>query len=396
MEKTMSNDDKKKKKTDDSPEKRLEQFKRVLGIKDNSVRLADQYVAIKDVISTGMPELDRIITPMIFEKTGKGGIPRGFVSEFFGPHAGGKSSLCMKLSASVTKAGGHVLWVDAEGSYIPEWAERHGVDNGRVQYIENDGKIGEHFLDMVEKGAKSGLFHLIVIDSVTALIPREILEADVDKDARLGAAARMLTRWVPKIMSAAKQGNTAVIFINQIRQKIGVMYGSPETRPGGEALGFYCSLRLRLSQVGNKKERQIMKGEEGIGTRTNVKIDKSRFGKPGEAIMPIYYSDTPPHPLDVLLDAALSSKIIRSRSKTTETNEIVLTFSFNDLKIEGIDDFKLQLTPEHIKDLAKKVIEERINLSQEVVDYVKSLDAEDPTASANTDSADDAEGDPGA
>jgi hypothetical protein len=169
------------------------------------------------------------------------------------------------------------------------------------------------------------------------------------------------------------------------------MYGNPETTPLGEALRFYSSLRLRLSQVGGRKEREIMKGEDGIGTRTNIKIDKSRFGRPGEAIMPIYYSNVKPHPLDVILDAALASKIVKSRSKRTETGELVQTFSFGDIKVEGIDDFKLELTPEYIKDLAKKLTEEKFNLDQEALTYIKSLDGEDPAESTSGS----VEGDPG-
>lgn len=370
----------KKDSKDKSAEIRLEQIKKAMGIKDDSVRLADQHVAIKNVISTGMEDLDRLLTTMYYEQTGKGGIPRGFVCEFFGPHAGGKSSLCMKLAANVTQNGGHVLWIDAEGSFVPEWAELHGVNTKQVMYVDS-GKTGEAYLEQIESVAASGLVDLIVIDSVTAMVPKEVLETELEKEARVGAGAKMMTRALPRIISAAKVGNTAVIFINQIRQKIGVMYGNPETTPYGEALKFYSSLRLRLSQVGSKNERGIMKGEDEIGIRTNVVVVKNRFGPPHkETIMPIYYSETKPHPLDILIDAALSSRVVKSRSKKQSNGELVQTFTFGEIKVEGIDEFKVELDNDKIKDMFAQILTAaKIKLDPEIHSYIKSLD-EDPTA----------------
>lgn len=358
---------------------RLQQIRKAMGLqdKDDTVRRADQHVAIKHIISTGMQELDRILTPMVFEENGKGGIPRGFVAEFFGPHAGGKSSLCMKLAAQVTQAGGFVLWIDAEGSFVPEWAERHGVDLKRINIVEA-GKTGEYFLEMIESVAAKGLVDLVVIDSVTALVPKEILETALEKEARVGAGAKMMSRAMPRIVNAAKAGDTAVIFINQIRQKVGVMYGNPETTPYGEALKFFCSLRLRLSQVGSKSERGIMKGEDEIGIRTNVQIVKSRFGPPyRETIMPIYYTDVKPHPLDVIIDGALACKVVKSRSKKQSNGEIVQTFTYGDIKVEGIDEFKKELNPELIQQMAESAMATKLAFDPDVKTYLKSLE-EDP------------------
>ena len=367
----------KKEKVDSkASEIRLAQLKKALGIKDDSIRLADQYIAVKDVISSGLPELDKILTPMIYEQTGKGGVPRGFVCEFFGPWAGGKSSLAMKLSASVTQAGGTVLWADAEGSYVPEWAERHGVDNNRVWLIESGAKNGEEFLELIEKTAEKGVVDLIVCDSVTALQPKQVLETELEKEARIGAGAKLMSRALPRIIMAAKAGNTAVIFINQIRQKVGVMWGNPETTPYGEALKFYSSLRLRLQQVGSKSERGIMLGEDQIGIRTNVRIEKSRFGAPGkEAIMPIYYTDVRPHPLDLLIDASLSSHVVKSRSTKTDSGEQVQVFSYNGNKFEGIEEFKGMLidNPDVTKELAAKIKEAKIDLTPEIESYLATM-----------------------
>jgi len=374
-------DKKKKTKIDKSAEARLEQIRRAMGVKDDSVRLADQHLAIKDLIPTGLAELDRILTPMIHEKTGMGGIPRGFVAEFFGPHAGGKSSLCMKLAANVTQRGGFVLWVDAEGSYVPEWAARHGVENKHVIYVDS-GHTGEYYIEMIENVLEKGLVELAVIDSVTALVPKEVLESDLEKEARVGAGAKMMSRAMPRIVIAAKKGNAAVVFINQIRQKIGVMYGNPETTPYGEALKFYASLRVRLSQVGSKAARGIMKGEDEIGIRTNAQIVKSRFGPPyRECIMPIYYSDVKPHPLDTIIDAALQVKVVKSRSKKMDNGEALQTFTFGEIKVEGIDEFKKELTTDLIKQMAVDTLAlAKVQFDPDIREYLRNLESNDDPA----------------
>jgi recombination protein RecA len=365
-----------KKKTDDA---RLEQIKKAMGVSDDSVRLADQHVAIKGVISSGMAELDRIMTPLVYQETGKGGLPLGFVAEFFGPYAGGKTSLAMKFMADVTQKGEYGVWIDAEGSYVPEWAALHGVDNSRVVLVDNIGRTGESLLEQTEQAAASGKVSLIVVDSVTALTPKQIQETSLEDEARVGAGAKMMTRAMPRMINAAKKGGSAIIFINQIRQKIGIVYGNPETTPYGEALKFYCSLRLRLSQVGSKSERGIMKGEEEIGIRANVQIVKSRFGPPyRETIMPIYFSNTKPHPLDMIIDAALSEKIVKSRSKKKSNGEIVQTFSFEDIKTEGIDEFKQALSEAHIKSMFAGAEASKITFNNDVKEYLASLDDNDP------------------
>jgi len=383
VEEEQDDNNKKKDKNDKLADQRLLQIRKALGITDESVRLADQHIAIKDVISTGLPELDKIMTPMIYEKTGKGGFPRGFVGEFYGPYSGGKSSLCMKLAGDVTKRGGFVLWIDAEGSYVSEWAAQHGVNNKNVVLIDNLGRTGEYFLEQVETIAASGTVELIVVDSVTALVPKEVLECALEKEARIGAGAKLMTRALPRIIAAAKKGDTAVIFVNQIRQKIGVVYGNPETTPMGEALKFYSSLRLRLSQVG-RSERNITKGEEDIGIRTNVRIEKSRFGPPfKECIMPIYYGNALPQPLDSLLDAALASKVLKSRSKSMPNGERVQTFTFGSIKKDGMDEFKKALDNTIIKKMAELItVETKTLLEAHVQEYINKLGADELTSDA--------------
>lgn len=376
----------------DKADVRLQQLCKAMGIQDDSVRRADQHIAIKDVISTGHADLDNICTPMIWDKEKRGGIPRGFVCEFFGPYAGGKSALCLKLAAQVTQKGDGVLWVDAESSYIPERAAQFGVDNTKVIYMEG-GKHGEYYLERVEEAAKSGHVALIVIDSVTNLQPKDIFEGDLLKDPPMARFARMMSRAMPRIVSAAREGNTSVIFINQIREKVGIMYGNPETTPGGKALLHGASLRLRISQAG-KSDRGIMKEGEEIGIRSNVQIVKSRFGPPyKEAVMPIYYSNVKPHPLDMMIDAGLQNKFIKSRSKKLDNGDLITTFSFLDIRAEGVDEFKKELDNKKVKELAKMLEGVKFPFDQESHEYLETLDFGEP----KEDKVDaDTEGDPGA
>jgi len=375
----------------DKADVRLEQLRKAMGIQDDTIRRADQHVAIKDVISTGHADLDSICTPMIWEKEKRGGIPRGFVCEFYGPYAGGKSALCMKLAAQVTKMGDYVLWVDAESSYIPERAAQFGVDNTKVIYMEG-GKHGEFYLERIEEAARTGHVALIVVDSVTNLQPKDIFEGDLEKDPPMARFARMMSRSMPRVVSAAREGNTAVVFINQIREKVGIMYGNPETTPGGKALLHAASLRLRISQVGSKADRGIMKEGEEIGIRSNVLLSKSRFGPPfKEAVMPIYYTNVKPHPLDMMIDASLQNKIIKSRSKKLDNGELVHTFSFSDMRGVGIDEFKENLNPVKIKEMAKLLIAEKFVIDAECQEYLDGLDLLISTSA----SSEAGEGDPG-
>lgn len=383
--------DKKKKAEEKARESLLEFVKKTAKISD--ISYADQYEAVTDVISTGHAELDRLISPIFFEKTGKAGVPRGFVCEFYGPNAGGKSSLAMRLTSNVTKNGGHVFWVDAEGSFVPEWARTQGVVAENVIRI-GTGHSGEEYLETVCNVAKTGKFELVVIDSVTALRPKRLLEQSLEEHQVVGAGAQMMSRIMPILVGAAAAGNCTIVLINQVRQKMGVMYGNPETTPYGEAVGFYSSLRLRLQQVGNKKNRGIMKGEDEIGIRSNVHIIKSRFGPPHrETILPIYYSDIKPYPLDQLIDAAIETKIIKSRSKKMDNGEPLIHFTLEGhetLKsIPGFDEFKSGLIddPNALKGIFEKLTELKIVLATEVHDYIKGLGkSSDPLDVESTDS----------
>jgi recombination protein RecA len=340
-----------------------------------------------DLISTGDAELDRILTPDIYEERKVGGVPRGFLCEFFGPEAGGKSSLGMMLAADVTKRGGMVLWVDAEGSWVEHWAINHGIKLENVVIIET-GKSGEDYFGAIKAAAASGNFELIVLDSMASVQPKNVQETELEKDPRIGAMARLMHRVCPQLTAAAKAGNCSIILINQIRHKIS-MYGNPETTPGGLSLKFYASLRLRLSQVSSRDGRGIVKDGEEIGIRSNVQVVKSRFGPPfQETVLSIYYTDVKPHPYDILIDLAIKKKVVKCKSRRDKvTEELVQFFSLDDndvLKgIAGIDEFKVELRkhPEAIREvyriLVEKMSEDGKTIDHEVAQFVQEFEKKD-------------------
>jgi len=326
----------------------LAALRKIMGVSDDDplITRADQYVAITDVITTGSKELDMMLTPGYFDEKGKGGVPRGFVCEFFGPHGGGKSSLCYRLAADVTKKKEQVIWFDVESSFYPEWAMNFGVDPKYVIHVDS-GKTGEQYLHAIKEGAASGAYSLIVIDSVTGLRPKKLIEQDLEKEQRVGASASLMSRVLPDVVPAAKKGNCTVVFVNQVRRAFGPGF-SYETTPHGEALRFYSSLRLRVSSLGsNKGRRSIMSKGEEIGIRSKVMIQKSRFGPPfKECIVPIYFKGMCADPLEVVLDLAMAEKLVRCKTKKVEDGEDQETFIYKKETYEDIDDLKHVLITE--------------------------------------------------
>lgn len=363
-------------------EKMLEQLKKIVSKKlsstlgneeiESSISFAEDYESVTDVISTGYANLDEIITPLHLKKHGKAGVPCGYLCEFFGPNAGGKSSLCLKLAASVQKDNGYVLWQDAEEGFQSDWAKIHGVDTSKLVLNHNPGTNAETYLELLKTQVESGLFRLAVVDSLAGLVPKASLETALEDNERLGLKARLMSRSLPMIVQAAKKGNCAVIFINQVRKDPGIKYGNPEVTPGGEALKFYASLRIRLNQVAGKDNRGIIKGDEEIGIRCNTLIVKSRFGPPyKETVIPIYYTEEKPHPLDMLLDLGLSNKLIKSRTYKGETS---FSFEPNLIKLSSLDDIKDKMIKNEclIKELSEK-IEKIRSLDPDIKSYILSL-----------------------
>ncbi len=203
---------------------------------------------------------------------GVGGVPRGRVVEVYGPEASGKTTLTLQVIANAQKAGGIAAFVDAEHALDPDYAKLLGVDMEHLLIHQPDS--AEQALDVVEALVRSNALDIIVVDSVAALVPREEVEGEMG-DQTIGLQARLMSRALRKLTAAISKSRTTVIFINQIRMKIGVMFGSPETTPGGRALKFYSAVRIEIRRISSVKE-----GDETIGNRCRVKIAKNKVAPP--------------------------------------------------------------------------------------------------------------------
>lgn len=203
---------------------------------------------------------------------GIGGVPRGRVIEIYGPESSGKTTLSLHIIANAQKAGGTAAFVDAEHAMDPSYAKKIGVNIDELLISQPDA--GEQALDIVETLVRSGAIDVIVVDSVAALVPRAEIEGDMG-DHHVGRQARLMSQALRKLTPIVAQSNTTVIFINQIRMKIGVMFGNPETTTGGQALKFYSSVRVEI-----RRAAQIKKGDEVVGNRVKVKIVKNKVAPP--------------------------------------------------------------------------------------------------------------------
>ena len=219
-------------------------------------------------ISTGSFGLDKAL--------GIGGLPKGRVVEIYGPESSGKTTLTLQIIAECQKAGGSAAFIDAEHALDPEYAKALGVDIDELLLSQPD--TGEQALEVTDMLVKSGSLDVIVVDSVAALVPRAELEGDMG-DSHVGLQARLMSQALRKITGSIQKSNTLVIFINQIRMKIGVMFGSPETTTGGNALKFYSSVRLDIRRVGAIKD-----GDEIVGNETRVKVVKNKMAPPFKVV----------------------------------------------------------------------------------------------------------------
>ncbi|MCX6787453.1 MAG: recombinase RecA [Candidatus Kaiserbacteria bacterium] len=216
------------------------------------------------VVSTGSIGLDAAL--------GVGGVPRGRIIEIFGPESSGKTTLALHIIAEAQKAGGIAAFVDAEHALDPEYARRIGVK--LVELLISQPDTGEQALDIVESLVRSGNVDIIVIDSVAALTPKDEIEGEMGQQ-HVGKQARLMSQALRKLTAIVSRSKTIVIFINQIRMQIGVMFGNPETTPGGKALKFYTSVRLDIRRIAS-----IKKGEEVVGGRVRVKVVKNKVAAP--------------------------------------------------------------------------------------------------------------------
>ena len=241
----------------------LAQIERQFG-KGTVMRMGDQERVAIPAISTGSLGLDIAL--------GIGGLPRGRIVEIYGPESSGKTTLTLQVIAEAQKVGGTAAFVDAEHALDPQYAEKLGVQMDDLIVSQPD--TGEQALEVSEMLVRSGAVDVLVVDSVAALTPKAEIEGDMG-DSHVGLQARLLSQAMRKLTGAIKQTNCLVIFINQIRMKIGVMFGSPETTTGGNALKFYSSVRLDIRRIGAIKE-----GDEVVGNETRVKVVKNKVSPP--------------------------------------------------------------------------------------------------------------------
>lgn len=255
---------------------------------------ADRAAVRVEVISTGAINLDAA--------TGVGGIPRGRVTEIYGPESSGKTTLCLHVVANAQKTGGIAAFIDAEHALDIEYAKKLGVDVDKLLISQPD--TGEQALEICEILVRSGAVDVVVIDSVAALVPKAEIEGDMG-DSHVGLQARLMSQALRKLTGAIARSKTSVIFINQLREKIGVMFGSPETTTGGKALKFYASLRLDIRRIGPVKEK-----EDVIGSHVRVKVVKNKVAPPfKQAEFDIMYAEGISH-VSLLVDIGAENGII--------------------------------------------------------------------------------------
>ena len=312
----MSTDTKKAK----ALELAITQIDRQFG-KGSIMKLGDEHVpTMENSISTGCLSLDVAL--------GVGGVPRGRIVEIYGPESSGKTTLALHIVAEAQKAGGHAAFIDAEHAVDPEYSKKLGVNTEELLISQPD--TGEQALEICETLVRSGALDVIVIDSVAALVPRAELEGDMG-DAHVGLQARLMSQALRKLTGTVSRSNTTVIFINQIREKIGVMFGNPETTPGGRALKFYSSIRMEIRRITSLKD-----GGEMVGSRVRVKVVKNKVAPPfKQSEFDIMYGQGISYEGDIL-DLAVAGDIVEKTGAW---------YSYDDMKIgQGRENSKTFLT----------------------------------------------------
>jgi recombination protein RecA len=311
----------------------MEQIEKQFG-KGSIMKLGEGYAQKVETVPTGSISLDIALG---------GGLPRGRIIEIYGPESSGKTTLSLHAIAEVQKNGGTAAFIDAEHALDPSYAKRIGVDVDNLLLSQPDN--GEQALEITETLVRSNAVDIIVVDSVAALVPRAEIEGDMG-DSLPGLQARLMSQALRKLTGVINRSKATVIFINQIRMKIGVMFGNPETTTGGNALKFYASVRMDIRRIG-----QIKQAEAVIGNRTRVKVVKNKIAPPfREAEFDIMYNEGISKSGDVL-DLAVNYNIVEKSGAW---------FAYNDGKIgQGREAAKsyLMQNPEVLQEVSTKVLE---------------------------------------
>lgn len=313
------------------------------------MKLGDGVINKIDSISTGSISLDNAL--------GIGGVPRGRIVEIYGPESSGKTTLCLHIIAEAQKSGGIVAFIDAEHAMDINYAKKLGVDVKNLLVSQPD--YGEQALEIVDTLVRSTALDVIVIDSVAALVPRSEIEGEMG-DAQMGVQARLMSQALRKITGAVSRSRTTVIFTNQLRHKIGVMFGSPETTTGGNALKFYASVRMDIRRIA-----AIKNGQDIIGNRTKVKIVKSKVAPPFKIVeFDILYNIGISKEGD-LIDMAVEKEIVQKGGAW---------FTYGEERFNGREKFRVRLSEdkELYASLEKEVKLALGMISEEVVEEKKA------------------------
>ncbi len=295
------------------------------------MKLGEKGVRNIDVVSSGSLALDQAL--------GVGGYPKGRIIEIFGPESSGKTTIALHAIAEVQKTGGRAAFIDAEHALDPVYAKKLGVDTDELLLSQPD--TGEQALEIVEALVRSGAMSIIVVDSVAALVPQAEIEGEMG-DSHVGLQARLMSQALRKLGGIVNKTNTICIFINQLREKVGVMFGNPETTPGGRALKFYSTIRLDV-----RRTEQIKVGDQVIGSKTTIKVVKNKVAPPFKtAIVDIMYGEGVSHEGE-LIELATNANIIEKSGAW---------FSYKGEKIgQGKENVKLLLKDN--KELCKEIEE---------------------------------------
>jgi len=300
----------------------IEQIEKDHG-KGSIMRLGDKPIAKLEFIPTGSISLDAAL--------GIGGVPRGRIVEIYGPESSGKTTICLHIIAEAQKGGGLAAFIDTEHAMDTGYAQKLGVDVSNL--LISQPEYGEQALEICETLVRSNALDVIVIDSVAALTPRAEIEGEMG-DSVMGMQARLMSQALRKLTAAVSKSNVVLIFTNQLREKIGIMFGNPETTTGGKALKFYASIRMDIRKIAAIKE-----GTDVIGNRTKVKIVKNKVAPPFKEVeFDIIYNEGISKIGDVI-DLAVNKEIVKKGGAW---------FTYGDLRVQGRDGLKKVLTDDPV------------------------------------------------